>query len=133
MAAIPEDKLELTDFRPKLLFKKKLAKSDLERLYLPRSDVSELYPAAFDRPSNESEPTEIKLPVYDPNMTRWDMFLTETTGDRWRLKGGWSAFARAKEFRVGQEIYFTEYKCNRGTKKRFIMIGRVQLLGGLIG
>jgi len=122
-----------TNYKPKLLFKKKLTKSDLERMFLPRSEVFKICPAAFDRPSNESEPTEIKLPVYDPNMTRWDMFLTETTGDRWRLKGGWSAFARAEEFRVGQEIYFIEYKCNRGTEKRFIMIGGVQLLGGLIG
>jgi hypothetical protein len=50
------------------------------------------------------------------------MFLTETTGDRWHLKGGWRGFAREWDFSEGQEINFTEYKCNRG---KILVIGRI--------
>jgi len=48
---------------------KKKKKKKCSSHYLPRSDVSKLCPAAFDRPSNESEHSEIELPIYDPNMT----------------------------------------------------------------
>jgi hypothetical protein len=74
MAARQGDQVVFTNYKPKLLFKKKLTKSDLERMFLPRSEVFKICPAAFDRPSNESQRTDpIQLLVYNPNRTRWSM------------------------------------------------------------
>jgi hypothetical protein len=105
MAARPGDQVVFTNYKPKLLFKKKLTKSDLERMYLPRSEVSKICPAAFDRPSNESQRIDpIQLLVYDPNRTRWSMNLTETSDGRWRLSAAdWGPFAREWNFSEGRE------------------------------
>jgi hypothetical protein len=133
MAAIPGDQPVLTNFTSKLLFKKTLTQDDLRRIYLPRSDVSKLCPAAFDNESHDP----IELVFYDPSMTRSynAHFTPKTTPNNgiagWRLNGDWSLFA--KKFPVGQEIYFAEYKCNRGTGARHIVVGSVLLMGVLIG
>jgi hypothetical protein len=47
MAAIPEDKLVLTNFKNKLLFKKKLTKSDLERLFVNERIAKQVWKTVY--------------------------------------------------------------------------------------
>lgn len=109
-----DPQLVLIGSKPKLLFKKTLSRDDLQKLYIPRSDVSKICPEAFDSGN------PIQLVFCDSDKTPWNMTLRKTAGERWHLIGGWSGYASRWNFGEGQEISFFEYTCSTGAK--FFMI-----------
>jgi hypothetical protein len=127
MAAIPGDvSLEYvrSNFQSELLFEKELSRNDLEKIYLPPSDVSKICP-------HQQTPTELLF--YDPGMTSWKMDLKKTTSERWHLMGpGWRRFVRKRKLKEGQKIKFYKHTCNRGTGASFFMIGDELILGSLV-
>ena len=107
-----------------IIWNEYLFRNDLEKIYLPLSDVSKIC-------LQQRTPTELLF--YDPGMTSWKIDLKKTTGERWHLIGaGWRRFVHKRKLKEGQNIKFYKHTCNRGTRASFFMIGDELILGSLV-